>query len=484
MPTATKATRARVSLTPLPSLADADLVRRARDGDERAFEEIVRRYRAPLIRYSARHVGKDHAEDVTQHALSKAAVHLREDPRPIHLRAWLYRVAHNAAINMRTRKDWGHEELSPDIDGVPQPPEIAAQRGEVRQVVSDLDRLPDRQRTALLLSVFEGLGYDEIASRLDTSPNSVRALLSRARAQLRKGAAALAPLPLIHALWRKVWGFANAAGGEGGVAAGGGVVQAKMIAIAATTVVAGAATAGRANSQDRDPAAARAPGRRRHPPIEAAGASRDHLQPGHHDRRGRRQAGRRPARAPAPPRSPRAGRGAGGRGAARDRAAARRGGAAGRAARRPAVEQTDKDPPPDDAEPPPDGNNPPPDGNPPPEQARPRQASSPRAWSRRASATAPAAPLNFGFRPLCVREGARRFCSRWGLPAPSAGMGGDRARFQVRGSRGTRLGRPGRGAGAPRRMRLGLRRLPPPTRGLPCRNSASRSCCPSPSPRS
>ena len=71
MPTATTATRARVSLAPLPSLEDADLVRRARDGDERAFEEIVRRYRAPLIRYSARHVGRDNAEDVTQHALAK-----------------------------------------------------------------------------------------------------------------------------------------------------------------------------------------------------------------------------------------------------------------------------------------------------------------------------------------------------------------------------------------------------------------------------
>ncbi|MEO8092386.1 MAG: sigma-70 family RNA polymerase sigma factor [bacterium] len=254
MPTATTATRARVSLTPLPSLADAELVRRARDGDDRAFEEIVRRYRAPLIRYSARHVGRDHAEDVTQHALSKAAMHLREDPRPIHLRAWLYRVAHNAAINMRTRKDWDHEQLSPEIDGVPQPPEIAAQRGEVRQVVSDLDRLPERQRTALLLSVFEGLGYDEIAARLDTSPNSVRALLSRARAHLRKAAVAIAPLPLLHGLGRKLWGLVNAAGGEGAAEAGSSVVQAKLMAIAATTVVAGAATIGRANSQDPEPA--------------------------------------------------------------------------------------------------------------------------------------------------------------------------------------------------------------------------------------
>ena len=148
---------------------------------------------------------------------------------------------------MRARKDFGHEELSLEIDGVPQPPEIAAQRSEVREVVSDLDRLPDRQRTALLLSVFEGLGYDEIALRLDTSPNSVRALLSRARGHLRKAAAAIAPLPLLQAMMKKISALAGAGGcSQGTIAAGGSVIQAKLVAVAATTVVAGAATAERA----------------------------------------------------------------------------------------------------------------------------------------------------------------------------------------------------------------------------------------------
>jgi RNA polymerase sigma factor (sigma-70 family) len=264
MPTATTATQARVSqarvsLAPLPDLADADLVRRARDGDDRAFEEIVRRYRAPLIRYSSRHVGRDYAEDVTQHAFARAAMHLRDDPRPIHLRAWLYRVAHNAAINMRARKDWGHEELSPDVDGVPQPPDVAAQRTEVREVVAHMDDLPERQAAALKMSVFEGLDYEEIARHLDTSPNSVRALLSRARSQLRKAAAALAPIPLLHWLSRKAYGLAGAAGGEGTVAATGGLMQAKLVAIAATTVVAGAATVERATSQE--------------PPVDPPGAA-------------------------------------------------------------------------------------------------------------------------------------------------------------------------------------------------------------------
>ena len=242
MPTDTKAPPPSVSVAPLERLGDADIVGRARAGDERAFEEIVRRYRQPLIRYSARQVGRDHAEDVTQHALAKAAAHLRDDPRPIHLRAWLYRVAHNAAVNLRARKDWSHEELSAEIDGVPQPPELAAQRTEVREVVSELDRLPDRQRAALLMSVFEGLGYDEIASQLETTPNSVRALLSRARAHLRRAAAAIAPLPILESLAKKVSAIVGGSGGGSGtVAAGGSVVQAKLVAIAATTVVVGGA---------------------------------------------------------------------------------------------------------------------------------------------------------------------------------------------------------------------------------------------------
>ena len=256
MPTDTKAPLPSVSVAPLPSLEDAELVGRARAGDERAFEEIVRRYRQPLLRYSARHVGRDHAEDVTQHALAKAAAHLRDDPRPIHLRAWLYRVAHNAAVNLRARKDWSHEELSAEVDGVPQPPELAAQRTEVRAVVSELDRLPERQRAALLMSVFEGRGYDEIAFQLETTPNSVRALLSRARAHLRRAAAAIAPLPILESLMRKASSvLGTSGGGSGTVAAGGSVVQAKLVAIAATAAVVGAASAERGVFGDEEAAA-------------------------------------------------------------------------------------------------------------------------------------------------------------------------------------------------------------------------------------
>lgn len=130
----------------------------------------------------------------------------------------------------------------------------------MREVVSELDRLPDRQRTALLLSVFEGLGYDEIATRLDTSPNSVRALLSRARVHLRKAAAALAPLPLLQSLVKKVSAVAGAGGsGQGTVVAGGSVLQAKLVAVAATTVVAGTAAVERANSQGDEPVTAGQP---------------------------------------------------------------------------------------------------------------------------------------------------------------------------------------------------------------------------------
>jgi len=273
LPTATHAPpRERISLAPLPDLEDADLVRRVRGGDERAFEEIVKRYRAPLMRYSARLVGPDLAEDIVQHAFANAATHLRDDPRPIHLRAWLYRVAHNAALNMRARKDWGHEELSADIDGVLQPPELAAQRSAVRSVVSEVGELPARQREALVMSVFEGLGYDEIATRLKTSPNSVRALLSRARVHLRDAAAALAPLPLLQSLLSKGAGAVGLTGGQGALAAGGTAVQAKLVAVATTTVLAGAATAEHATSEPKTPAAPAvvAPAPSPSPPLAAA----------------------------------------------------------------------------------------------------------------------------------------------------------------------------------------------------------------------
>src|SRR4051794_27506097 len=89
-------------------MSDDELVQLARGGHEPAFETIFNRYRAPLFSYCRRWLDPHRAEEVVQHTLMKAFVCLRDDDRPLVLRPWLYRVAHNAALNAVEKKgsDW------------------------------------------------------------------------------------------------------------------------------------------------------------------------------------------------------------------------------------------------------------------------------------------------------------------------------------------------------------------------------------------
>jgi RNA polymerase sigma factor (sigma-70 family) len=228
------------SATRLGALSDEALVERARTGDDLAFAEIVRRYREPLRRYCARRVGIDHAEDVVQHAFERAIVHLRSDPRPMRPRVWLYRVAHNKAAHVAERKDFSWEPLPPDLDGVPQPPEVVAGRARFQRCVAEIASLPERQRRALVLRALDGYEYAQIAAALGTSSERVRGLIARARARLRRAAIAVLPLPLLR------WG----PGGAGAAPAVGGsgiaMAGAKLAAFAAAAAVAGAGVGGSA----------------------------------------------------------------------------------------------------------------------------------------------------------------------------------------------------------------------------------------------
>jgi RNA polymerase sigma factor (sigma-70 family) len=186
--------------TPLARLRDrpdSDLVRLVRAGSDPAFQVVVERYGPPLRRYCARLIDAVRAEDVVQQTFLNALLALRRDDREIDLRPWLYRIAHNLSLNIKARRAYDEQPLSEDFDGVPQPPEVAEGRTRFRAVVSSMASLPARQRSALIACELEGLSYAEIADRLDSSEQVVRGLIARARASVRRAAAALIPWPLL-----------------------------------------------------------------------------------------------------------------------------------------------------------------------------------------------------------------------------------------------------------------------------------------------
>jgi RNA polymerase sigma factor (sigma-70 family) len=177
----------------LGTQTDERLVDLVRAGNETAFEVIVNRYRRGLVRYVARMLPDGRAEDVVQQTFVNALRAMQTDDTELRLRPWLYRIAHNLAINALRDRSRMVEELHDDIDGVETPDHALERRQGLREVLAAVKSLPDRQRSALVLREMEGRSYEEIATELGASGGAVRQLLSRARDGVRAGATALTP---------------------------------------------------------------------------------------------------------------------------------------------------------------------------------------------------------------------------------------------------------------------------------------------------
>lgn len=225
----------------LRSQTDERLVDLVRAGNDRAFEAIVHRYRRPLLRYCGRFLAAARAEDVLQQTFLNAYRALKADERPIELRPWLYRIAHNAALNALRAAAPSGEELDEEIDGVERPDQAFERREKLAEVVAAVRALPPRQRDAIVLHELEGRSYDQIAAELHVSGGAVRQLLSRARTTLRAGATAIVPEGV---LIRLASGGGEPVTGRVAeiVAAGGGT--AALAKVGTAVVVAGAIAAG------------------------------------------------------------------------------------------------------------------------------------------------------------------------------------------------------------------------------------------------
>src|SRR5829696_3646504 len=186
---------------------DGRLVSLVRDGYESAFEEIFRRYGAPLRSYAASIVTAERADDVTQEAFTKAYLALRGTDKEIQLRPWLYRIVRNTALtNIRDEPKAGIELDDTQAAGM-SPDELAEQREELRGLMAGLRELPEPQRAAIVMRELEGLSHEQIASALGLSGGAVRQSIYRARRALREGIGLLVPMPLLRMLLEE--GFAH-----------------------------------------------------------------------------------------------------------------------------------------------------------------------------------------------------------------------------------------------------------------------------------
>ncbi|GLC24943.1 RNA polymerase sigma factor [Roseisolibacter agri] len=176
--------------------SDAWLLARLRAGDVDALEQLLRRYRAPLVAYAARVAGPVEAEDVVQETFCRLWA-WRATWRPEgSVRGLLYRVTRNLAISRR-RRDAARERAARVVRvlGDADAPadagaDLAVEREELRRALArGVGALPPRRRTVFVLRCVHGLSYGEIAGLMDTSTQTVANQLSRALTTLRRSLA-------------------------------------------------------------------------------------------------------------------------------------------------------------------------------------------------------------------------------------------------------------------------------------------------------
>lgn len=178
---------ASAALVPARLLSDQRLARRVAAGDERAFAALYGRYHQRLYRYCLGVVGNaEDAEDALQSTMLKAMRALGAERREIELKPWLYRIAHNESIDLIRRRR-GAERLDPERPAAgAEPAEEVERRQRLRALLADIGELPERQRGALVMRELSGLGAEEIAAALGTSPAVARQTLYEARLGLRE----------------------------------------------------------------------------------------------------------------------------------------------------------------------------------------------------------------------------------------------------------------------------------------------------------
>jgi len=181
----------------LASANDSDLVATAINGQEGSFEELVRRYQRPISAYVYRMVGNyESALDLTQEIFIKVYASLRKYRSEFKFSTWIYKIAHNAAVDHLRRSSTREQSLINGSDGdqfeLPiesrrLSPEQESERKERRVEIESVVRaLPANYRELIILRHSQDLTYEEIVEVTGLPLGTVKNRLFRAREMMRQ----------------------------------------------------------------------------------------------------------------------------------------------------------------------------------------------------------------------------------------------------------------------------------------------------------
>jgi len=172
----------------LKRVEELDLISRSQRGDTAAFDELVSRYRAKILRLVYGIVNnEDDAGDIAEEAFLLSWLSIQRFERRASFYTWLYSVTINVTRNSLRRKGWRKDvELSDSIPDSGVGPERNCQHSEIREWVNRaLAELSPEQRAVVKLKELEGLQYREIARVLNLSIGTVMSRLFYARKRLQ-----------------------------------------------------------------------------------------------------------------------------------------------------------------------------------------------------------------------------------------------------------------------------------------------------------
>jgi RNA polymerase sigma factor (sigma-70 family) len=173
--------------------SDERLIELTRRGQHAAFETLCARYESRLLSF-CRHMlnSREDAEDILQEVFAAAFNAVLADERAINVRPWLYRIARNRSLNhLRRASAIGVDSMDVHFaDNGLSTSDRVLRRESFRQLLADVQQLPETQRTALLLREIDALSYDQIAQAMEATVPSVKSLLVRARISLAEAAEA------------------------------------------------------------------------------------------------------------------------------------------------------------------------------------------------------------------------------------------------------------------------------------------------------
>lgn len=186
-----------ISFEGIRSLTDGELIINALEGRSDNFEELVRRYQRPIISYVLRMLGDyDLSMDVTQEVFIKVYNSLAKYSPEYKFSTWLYRIAHNAAVDHLRRNSVTPQSLEAEnadgsyqiqIESRGSSPEQDRELSEWRTEIDSVVKcLPPAYRDLILLRHGRDLSYDEIADVTGLPLGTVKNRLFRAREMMRE----------------------------------------------------------------------------------------------------------------------------------------------------------------------------------------------------------------------------------------------------------------------------------------------------------